>query len=73
MRILMLFRKEAKVNCTDFEICGHDHPFTGRRTRQKPYLLYLAPQNLIGPSALPGLVPPNWAVYNDSWSSEINE
>lgn len=35
--------------------------------------LYLAPQNLIGPSALPGLVPPDWAVYNGSWSSEINE
>ena len=35
--------------------------------------LYLAPQNLIGPSALPGLVPPHWTVYNGSWSSEINE
>ncbi len=44
---------------------------------QPPYAaeafsLYLAPQNLIGPSALPVIVPHNFGVYNVSWSSEIN-
>src|SRR5699024_11464787 len=55
-----------KANCTIFETCGHDHPFTiSSRGRSLIFVSCVAKSDR--PIALPGLVPLGEAVYNGSW------